>query len=135
MKYYVLGYEMADDGCFNTEILMVTQSKAKAVERLKNSMQDEREYAISHNWIIDEDDEMYFFAYEDGFADKNFAHYYLKEVESEKDRYFFGDESYSIEELRIGYKIITGCNNIDEFTDEELYQYMLNACEIFKERD
>lgn len=31
------------------------------------------------------------------------------------------------EELRKVYRIITGLNNDNEFTDEEIYQYLLNA--------
>ena len=33
----------------------------------------------------------------------------------------------TIKELRKGYRIITGLNNDKDFTDEELYQYMLEA--------
>lgn len=33
----------------------------------------------------------------------------------------------TIEELREGYRIIIGLDNDEDFTDEELYQYMLEA--------
>lgn len=34
---------------------------------------------------------------------------------------------YTIEELREEYENLTGCDNVDEFTDEELIIYMLEA--------
>lgn len=33
----------------------------------------------------------------------------------------------TFEELKEGYEIITGCDNVDEFTEEELREYMAEA--------
>lgn len=35
-----------------------------------------------------------------------------------------GDEVYTIEQLREGYRVITGLNNDSKFSDDELYEYM-----------
>ena len=32
------------------------------------------------------------------------------------------------DELKEGYRIITGLDNVEEFTEEELREYMRNAC-------
>lgn len=47
----------------------------------------------------------------------------------EQKTYDFYGQKLTITELREGYAIITGCNNGDELSDEELYLYMLEACE------
>lgn len=39
------------------------------------------------------------------------------------------DTIYTIEELREEYEGLTGCDNVDEFTDKELVEYMLEAYE------
>ena len=36
-------------------------------------------------------------------------------------------KEYSVDELREGYRVITGLDNDDEFTDIEICEYMLNA--------
>ncbi len=39
----------------------------------------------------------------------------------------YENKSLTIEELREGYRTITGLKNDNEFTDEEIYKYMLEA--------
>ena len=39
----------------------------------------------------------------------------------------YENKNLTIEELREGYRTITGLNNDNEFTDEEIYKYMLEA--------
>lgn len=34
----------------------------------------------------------------------------------------------SFEELKKGYRIITGLDNVEEFTEEELREYIREAC-------
>lgn len=41
--------------------------------------------------------------------------------------YQIGTGLYTIDELREGYKIITGLDNGDELSDDEMYKYMRNA--------
>ena len=36
-------------------------------------------------------------------------------------------KNLTIEQLREGYRVITGLDNDNEFTDGELYEYMLEA--------
>lgn len=36
---------------------------------------------------------------------------------------------YTLEELKKGYEIITGLDNVEEFTSESLYNYMKNVIE------
>lgn len=51
----------------------------------------------------------------------------IREYENQNKKYQLYENSYTIEELRIGYRVITGLDNDDEFSDEELYQYMLET--------
>lgn len=37
------------------------------------------------------------------------------------------NKKMSLEELKKGYELITGCDNVDEFTEEELRTYMAEA--------
>lgn len=59
---------------------------------------------------------------------------YLEKIdESDEEKiYVIYDTVYTIEELREEYENLTGCDNVDELTDNELFEYMLEA---YKESD
>lgn len=54
----------------------------------------------------------------------------MKHFTNTYDIYEF--KNLTIEEMRKGYRAITGLDNDNEFTDEEIYVYMLDA---LKERE
>ena len=39
----------------------------------------------------------------------------------------YDQKNLTIEQLREGYRIFTGLNNDSEFTDQEIYKYMLEV--------
>ena len=41
--------------------------------------------------------------------------------------YKIGKQYYTIEELRQGYRVITGLNNDHELDDRQIFEYMANA--------
>lgn len=48
-------------------------------------------------------------------------------------KYKIYENEYTFEEIKEGYKIITGLDNIDEFTEEELVFYVLDAMKDYEE--
>lgn len=52
----------------------------------------------------------------------------FKREEAKKATYdLYEMKNLSADELRKGYRVITGLDNDDEFTDEQIYQYLLEA--------
>lgn len=50
-------------------------------------------------------------------------------------KYILHNQEYTIEELRIGYRITTGLNNDSDFSDEELYRYMKERYDLDESDD
>ena len=62
--------------------------------------------------------------------DLNSNYIFLLETSFETPtKYIIDGEQYTPEELRIGYRIITGLDNDTEFTDNEIYLYLLEEFE------
>lgn len=56
-------------------------------------------------------------------------------VESKKIYHLYEDKGLSAEDLRIAYRTITGLDNDNEFTDDEIHKYLLDSLKEDKDRE
>lgn len=81
MKHYVIILDWATNDDSGVNIVGVAHDMTKAKEIFASAIDDEREIAEDYGWHIEEDSDVYFEAYEDGYYSQAHTVLYIQEVE------------------------------------------------------